>query len=124
MRTLDGAVSAFYTDLRNQRLLDQTLVLVFSEFGRRVSENGSNGTDHGSGGLMLAFGGRVRGGLYGTAASLQEGDDNPDLEYGSRDVRFQTDFRSVYARVIDHWLGADSVSILGNDFRSDAVDFV
>lgn len=124
MRTLNSAVSAFYTDLKNQRLLDQTLVLVFSEFGRRVSENGSNGTDHGSGGLMLAFGGRVRGGIYGRTASLEQRPDNPDLEYGGRDVKFETDFRAVYARIIDHWLGVDSLQILGADFRHTGVEFI
>ena len=124
MRTLNGAVSAFYADLKNQRLLEETLVVVFSEFGRRVSENGSTGTDHGSGGLMFAFGGRVRGGIYGQAASLAQRPDNPDLEYGGRDVRFETDFRAVYARIIDHWLGVDSVPILGDDFRLAGVEFI
>ena len=124
MTTLDGGLLAFYTDLMNQGLLNDTLVLQFSEFGRRVSENGSNGTDHGSGGLMMALGGGVSGGLYGTAASLVDSDSNPDLENRGRDVKFQTDFRSVYARAIDDWLGADSVSILGGDFRNNAVDFV
>lgn len=125
LTTLNDAGFAFYTDLRNQGLLDDTLVVQFSEFGRRVSENGSRGTDHGSGGLMMALGGAVRGGLYGTAAaSLADTDDNPDLENYGRDVKFQTDFRSVYARVIDDWLGVDSVSILGGDYRNAAVDFV
>lgn len=125
MRTLNGAVNAFYSDLSNQRLLDETLVLMFSEFGRRVSENGSGGTDHGSGGLMFAFGGRVRGGLYGrSAASLAQDSENPDLEYRGRDVRFEIDFRSVYARVLDHWLGIDSPQILGADFRQSGIDFI
>ena len=124
MRSLNGAVSAFYSDLRNQRLLDQTLVLMFSEFGRRVSENGSGGTDHGSGGLMFAFGGRVRGGLYGRSASLAQRPDNADLEYGGRDVRFETDFRSVYARVLDDWLGIDSTEILGANFRQSGIEFI
>ena len=121
---LNGGLSAFYTDLSNQVLLDQTLVLQFSEFGRRVSENGSAGTDHGAGGLMMAFGGMVNGVLYGTAADLKDMPDNPTLENRGRDVRHETDFRSVYARVIDDWLGASSVSILGADFRNTAIDFV
>ena len=53
-----------------------------------------------------------------------DSDSNPDLENQGRDVKFQTDFRSVYARAIDDWLGADSVSILGGDFRNSAVNFV
>ena len=117
MNTLDGALTAFYTDLLNQGLLNDTLVLQFSEFGRRINENGSTGTDHGAAGLMLAIGGGVRGGLYGTAADLRVTPDNPTLENNGNDVRYETDFRSVYATVIDRWLGADSTSVLGQDFR-------
>ncbi len=124
LNTLDGGLSAFYTDLSNQGLLSQTLVLQFSEFGRRVSENGSAGTDHGAGGLMMALGGAVNGGLYGTAANLETTPDNVTLENDGRDVSHETDFRSVYARVIDDWLGGSSVGILGGDFRNGAVDFV
>jgi uncharacterized protein (DUF1501 family) len=117
MNTLNGALTAFYTDLLNQGLLNDTLVLQFSEFGRRISENASNGTDHGAAGLMLALGGGVRGGLYGTAADLSATPDNPTLENSGKDVRYETDFRSVYATVIERWLGADSVAVLGQDFR-------
>lgn len=117
MNTVNGAVTAFYTDLLNHGLLDDTLLLQFSEFGRRVSENGSNGTDHGAAGLMLAMGGGVRGGLYGTAANLRAAPDNPTLENNGADVRHETDFRSVYATVIDRWLGADSRRVLEQDFR-------
>jgi uncharacterized protein (DUF1501 family) len=66
---------------------------------------------------MMAMGGAVRGGLYGTAASLRTTPDNPTLENSGNDVRHETDFRSVYAGVIDRWLGADSVAVLGGDFR-------
>lgn len=124
MTTVDEGLYAFYRDLNNQGLLGDTLLLQFSEFGRRVSENGSGGTDHGAAGLMMAVGGDVAGGLYGTTASLTDTPDNPTLENDGRDVKYETDFRSVYARVIDNWLGADSVSILGGDFRSSHVDFV
>jgi uncharacterized protein (DUF1501 family) len=117
MNTVNGALTAFYTDLLNHGLLDDTLLLQFSEFGRRISENGSTGTDHGAAGLMMAMGGGVRGGLYGTAADLRAGSDNPTLENNGSDVRHETDFRSVYATVIDRWLGADSRAVLGQDFR-------
>ena len=120
MGSLNDGLFAFYSDLLNQGLLNDTLILQFSEFGRRISENGSNGTDHGAGGLMMAIGGSVRGGLYGTAADLRPGNDNPTLENNSGDVRYETDFRAVYAKVIDSWLGGNSVSILGGDFRSGA----
>jgi uncharacterized protein (DUF1501 family) len=117
MNTLNGAMTAFYTDLVNQGLLNDTLVLQFSEFGRRITENGSAGTDHGAAGLMLAMGGGVRGGLYGSAADLRAAPDNQTLENNGNDVRHETDFRSVYATVLDRWLGADSRAVLGQDFR-------
>jgi uncharacterized protein (DUF1501 family) len=120
MSTLNDGVTAFYNDLQNQGLLGDTVILQFSEFGRRINENGSNGTDHGAGGLMMAIGGSVRGGIYGTAASLNPVPDNPTLENNGNDVRFETDFRSVYAKVIDSWLGADSAAILGGNFRAGA----
>jgi uncharacterized protein (DUF1501 family) len=120
MGTYGDAMVAFYTDLRNQGLLNDTLVLQFSEFGRRISENGSQGTDHGAGGVMMAMGGTVRGGIYGTAASLDPNPSNPTLENNGSDVRHETDFRSVYARVLDSWLGADSVTVLGANFRANA----
>jgi len=124
MGTLNDAMLSFYRDLENQGLLRDTLILQFSEFGRRITENGSNGTDHGAAGLMLAVGGTVRGGLYGTAAKLNATPDNPGLENNGGDVRHETDFRSVYAKVIDSWLGADSGGILGGDFRGGAPNFL
>jgi len=120
MATYSDGLLAFYTDLRNQGLLNDTLVLQFSEFGRRISENGSQGTDHGAAGTMMAVGGMVRGGIYGTAASLDPNPANPTLENNGADVKYETDFRAVYSRVLDGWLGADSVSILGGNFRSGA----
>jgi uncharacterized protein (DUF1501 family) len=124
MTTFDGGILAFYTDLRNQGLLNDTMVLQFSEFSRRITENGSQGTDHGAAGVMMAMGGAVRGGLYGTAPSLDPNPANPTLENNGADVRFETDFRSVYARVLDNWLGADSTAILGGNFRTNAPDIV
>ena len=120
MATVGDALLAFYTDLRNQGLLSDTLVLQFSEFGRRVVENGSQGTDHGAAGVMMAIGGAVRGGVYGTAPSLDPNPANATLENNGADVRYETDFRSVYAKVLDGWLGTDSLGILGGDFRQGA----
>jgi uncharacterized protein (DUF1501 family) len=117
MATYGDGLRAFYMDLRNQGLLNDTLVLQFSEFGRRINENGSQGTDHGAAGLIMVIGGAVRGGIYGTAASLDPNPDNPTFENGGADVRFETDFRAVYARVLDAWLGADSTTLLGGNFR-------
>ena len=124
MAAFNDSVRAFYVDLSNQGLLDSTLIMLFSEFGRRISENGSLGTDHGAAGLMMAIGGRVRGGLYGTAADLRQDPANPMLESNAGDVKFETDFRSVYATVIDRWLGANSAEILGADFRAGAPNFL
>jgi uncharacterized protein (DUF1501 family) len=123
MGTLNDGLFAFYNDLRNQALFEDTLLVSFSEFGRRISENGSQGTDHGAGSAMFVLGGRVNGGLYGTAPSLNP-DGNPTLENSGGDVHYETDFRSVYAQVIDQWLGASSASILGGDFRKAGLNFI
>ena len=120
MGTLGDGLKAFYDDLNAQNLLNSTTVLVYSEFGRRISENGSAGTDHGSGGNMMLIGGLVRGGIYGTAPSLSLDPSNPTLENNAADVKYETDFRSVYAKILDSWLGANSVAILGADYRSGA----
>jgi uncharacterized protein (DUF1501 family) len=118
MGTLGDGLWAFYSDMRNTGMLNDTTVIVFSEFGRRISENGSGGTDHGAAGVMMVLGGSVRGGLHGTAASLAPG--NPTLENNSGDVHYETDFRSVYARLLDGWLGVNSVPILNGDFKAGA----
>ena len=120
MNTLDGGLKAFHDDLSGQGLLNNTVILVYTEFGRRISENGSLGTDHGAGGNMLLLGGLVRGGIYGTAPNLSTDPANPTLENNAGDVRFETDFRSVYAKILDNWLGSNSVQVLGADYRSGA----
>jgi uncharacterized protein (DUF1501 family) len=124
MVTLNAGLTAFYNDLKNIGLINDTVVLSFSEFGRRITENGSKGTDHGAASVMLAMGGAVRGGLYGTAASLNPDPQNPTLENSGGDVHYENDFRSVYARIIDSWLGGDSVAVLGNNFRQNNLNFV
>jgi uncharacterized protein (DUF1501 family) len=88
---------------------DKVVVLVFSEFGRRVAENGSAGTDHGQAGPMMVIGNKVKGGIYGP---------NPDLlDLNRGDVRFTTDFRDVYADLLDNWMGSDSKVVLGDEFE-------
>ena len=128
MANLDDGLAAFYNDLSAQGLLTDTLVLTFSEFGRRISENSAGtanaGTDHGSAACMMALGGLVNGGVYGTSANLAPGSTNATLENNSADIRYETDFRAVYARVIDNWLGANSVSLLGANFRKPSLTFV
>ena len=124
MGTLDAGLKAFYDDLSAQGLLNNTVILVYSEFGRRISENGSAGTDHGAGGNMMMIGGLVRGGLFGTAANLSSDPANPTLENNAADVRYETDFRAVYAQILDNWMGASSVAVLGADYRNGALNLI
>ena len=124
MGTLNDGLLAFYNDLSNQGLLADTLVVSFSEFGRRISENGSQGTDHGAASVMLVMGGRVNGGLFGTAPSLNLDPANPTLENNASDVTFENDFRSVYAQIIDNWLGGNSSALLGGNFRKSNLSFI
>lgn len=109
LRTLSDAISAFYRDLSARGHRDRLLIMTFSEFGRRARENGSRGTDHGSGAPMLLVGGRVRSGLVGAHPSLTE------LEDGN--LRHHTDFRQVYAAVLDGWLGVPSRQVLGQAYQ-------
>ena len=110
------AVSDFYADLREhtdsdgEPLSNRVVMLAFTEFGRRVKDNGS-GTDHGSGGAAFAIGDPVRGGMYGEYPSLAE----PDLVEG--DLAFNTDFRGVYGTLVEQWLGLDAQPIVGGNFE-------
>ena len=124
MGSLNDGLLAFYNDLKNQGLLDDTLIVTFSEFGRRISENGSNGTDHGAASAMMVLGGKVSGGLFGTAPILNTDTKNPTLENTAGDVHYETDFRSVYAQIIDNWLGASSAAILGGNFKKSGLGFI
>jgi uncharacterized protein (DUF1501 family) len=124
MGTLNDGLLAFYTDLRNQGLLQDTLLVSFSEFGRRISENGSNGTDHGAASAMMVLGGGVRGGIYGTAPNLNLDPNNPTLENSAGDVHYETDFRSVYAQILDNWMGSNSANVLGGNFRKSSLTFI
>lgn len=111
---MSNGLRAFYQDLEAHGNADRTLALTFSEFGRRVQQNASNGTDHGTAMPLFVLGGKVKGGLYGTHPSLT------DLDNG--DLKFNIDFRSVYATVLDKWLGRDSSQIIGSSF--DQLSFV
>jgi uncharacterized protein (DUF1501 family) len=106
MTELNGAVSAFYTDMTAQGRANEVLLMTFSEFGRRPLENGSGGTDHGTAAPLLVIGGAVKGGLYGQTPSLA------NLDNGN--LRYTTDFRSVYSTVLARWMGADPTpAVLG-----------
>jgi len=108
MGELNDALSAFATDLKQQGNFDRVLLITFSEFGRRVVENANGGTDHGAAAPMFIVGGAVKPGLFGNYPSLS------DLDYG--DLKFNTDFRSVYGTVLDKWLRAPSQVVLGRKF--------
>ena len=124
MTTLNEALFAFYNDLMNQGLLSDTLVLQFSEFGRRITRERQPGHRPRGGERDVRHGRqRARRHLRHRAKPARAAD-NPTLENNSADVRYETDFRSVYARVIEDWLGASSVTILGGDFRAGAPAFL
>lgn len=109
LRQFSDAVKAFYDDLGRTGHDQRVLTMSFSEFGRRVSQNGSNGTDHGTAAPMFLAGPMVRPGLIGDHPSLT------DLDNG--DLKFKVDFRSVYAGMLQDWLKADDRQILKGTFR-------
>jgi uncharacterized protein (DUF1501 family) len=106
-----GGIAAFIDDLRQLGQLDRVTLMTFSEFGRRVKENGS-GTDHGEAAPMFIAGGKIKPGFHGTFPGLQP----EKLSRG--DVAFTTDFRRVYATLLNGWLGADDTKILGRKFEA------
>ncbi len=105
LKQLNDAVYAFYTDLAAQQLDNDVVVMTWSEFGRRVQENASHGTDHGTAAPLFMIGSPVRGGLYGDVADL--------TNLVEANLKFSIDFRSVYSTVIERWFQADSKPILG-----------
>ena len=107
---LGDGLLAFYQDLAAHGLEKKVLTMTFSEFGRRVSQNASNGTDHGTAMPLFIVGGGVKGGIYGEHPSLT------DLDHG--DLKYSTDFRAVYATVIEKWLGRDPSEVLGGVYPS------
>ncbi len=108
MTDLNAALASFVADLKAQGNFNRVLMISFSEFGRRVAENASGGTDHGAAAPLFILGGGVKPGLYGKYPSLT------DLHDG--DLKFSTDFRSVYATALEKWLGAPSEQVLGKKY--------
>ncbi len=105
----DG-MSAFVKDLKNNGLLDDTLIMTFSEFGRRVQQNASNGTDHGTANNVFLMGGNLqKQGFYNAAPDLKK------LDKG--DLIYQMDFRRIYATILEDWLDASPTQILGKQFQ-------
>ena len=105
-----GAIGDFYDDLREHGRENDVAILVFSEFGRRIKDNGS-GTDHGSGGTAFVIGGEVNGGMYGDYPSLE-----PHLQLEG-DLQFNNDFRMTYATLLDRWFKIDSEPIVNGSFE-------
>lgn len=114
MAELGGALSAFAADLKAQGNFERVLTMTFSEFGRRVAENASRGTDHGAAAPMFLLGGNLNPGLHGTPPSLEKLH-NGDLVHG-------IDFRGVYATILEKWLASPSVPVLRGKF--EMLDFI
>ncbi|MHB8864342.1 MAG: DUF1501 domain-containing protein [Pirellulaceae bacterium] len=105
LREMSLSVGAFMDDLKREHLMSRVLLMTFSEFGRTLSENGRRGTDHGAAAPVFLFGGRVKGGIYGKYPSLT------DLDQDA--LKFQIDYRAVYATVLQSWLGLEAAPVLG-----------
>ncbi|HEV2404390.1 MAG TPA: DUF1501 domain-containing protein [Ktedonobacterales bacterium] len=110
---LADGLAAFYADLTAHNAADNVVVMTWSEFGRRVEENASQGTDHGTAAPLFVLGNSVQGGVYGEPPDVSKLDNYGNLIY-------TTDFRSVYATVLDRWLGAPSAAVLGGSFDDQA----
>lgn len=107
----DEGLSAFVDDLRHHQLFDDSLIMTFSEFGRRVKENGSRGTDHGAANNVSLICGKLsRPGIYNPADGLE------DLDNG--DLRYSVDFRSIYTELLNSWLEVDAKEILKASYES------
>ena len=112
---VSSGIGDFYDDLKEHGREDEVIILVFSEFGRRIKDNGS-GTDHGSGGVAFIIGSEIKGGMYGQYPSIKEAD---QLE---GDLHFNNDFRSTYSTIIESWFGMDAIPIVNGSFEK--FDFV
>ncbi len=110
LKELGDAVKAFTDDLTAMGEFDRVMVMTFSEFGRRVTENGSRGTDHGAAAPMFLVGSKIKSGLLGAEPSLAPA----DLKDG--DIQYNTDFRSIYASILQDWMKTNSLPILGKQF--------
>ena len=104
-------VDTFVEDLREHRASENVVLFMFSEFGRRIGDNGS-GTDHGAGSVAFALGEHVKGGFYGVYPSLE-----PGKQEEGGNLRFGMDFRSVYSTILEDWLGLDAVPIVNGKFE-------
>ncbi len=109
-REVSEAVAVFFEDLRAHNAADDVIMLLWSEFGRRVRDNGS-GTDHGAGGLAFVLGDAVKGGMYGEYPSLRDG----NLTLGN--LTYTNDFRSTYSTILEHWFHVEAKPIVNGTFE-------
>ena len=116
LMNVSRGVADFYEDLREHNRGEEVLLFMFSEFGRRVYDNGG-GTDHGTGGICWVIGDPVKGGLYAEYPSLK-----PEGLEGGGDLQHTVDFRCVYATILEKWMGLDSKPIVGGSFEQ--LDFL
>jgi len=108
---LSGAIMDFFQDLKGQDASEEVVMLVFTEFGRLMQDNGS-GTDHGSGGGAFIIGDRVKGGLYAEYPSL-----DPSQWENGEDLKHTIDFRGIYATLLEQWMGVEAGPIVGGAFE-------
>ncbi|MDP5229149.1 MAG: DUF1501 domain-containing protein [Cellulophaga sp.] len=112
LEVFSTGIHAFITDLKNTGALKDTMVLVFSEFGRRLNENNAKGTDHGAANLVFLIGDKLKSkGIYNQPANLVDLDDNGDIKY-------KVDFRDIYASLLQEWLDTDPSKILNGNFKT------
>ena len=111
LQDLSRAVTDFFQDIRDAGRSEEVIMLIFTEFGRRMRDNGS-GTDHGSGGGAFIIGDRVNGGLYSEYPSI----DPSDWLYGE-DLKHTIDFRGIYGTVLEQWLGVEAAPVVGGSFE-------
>ncbi|MDA0840871.1 MAG: DUF1501 domain-containing protein [Planctomycetota bacterium] len=113
MSQIGGSLLAFMRDLRSMKKADKVVIMTYSEFGRRVKENGSRGTDHGAAAPLFVIGEKVKGGVSGDHPSLAE------LDGG--DLKYSIDFRTVYTAMIEQWLGGKSDRVFDHQFQAASI---
>jgi uncharacterized protein (DUF1501 family) len=114
-KEISEAVAAFFADLREHDEADDVIMLMWTEFGRRVKDNGA-GTDHGAGGIAFVLGDPVKGGMYGEYPSLKD----EELTIGN--LKHNNDFRQTYATILERWMGVEAKPIVNGSF--DQYSFV
>src|SRR5919199_1435358 len=113
---VDGAIDAFFQDLQAHNAADDMIMLLWTEFGRRVKDNGS-GTDHGAGGMAMVIGERVKGGMYCEYPSLKASELTQQSEGMFGNLRYNYDFRGLYSTILERWLGLDAKAIVEGSFE-------